>query len=87
MTKVVKFYSDSCAPCKAMAPVFDEVIKELGVEAESLNIGEPANRQKAMELGVRSVPTFVAFNEQGSPFMKTGMVAKEVLKDFISNPQ
>lgn len=87
MAKVIKFYSDNCAPCKAMSPIFDEVVKELEVEAESLNIGEPANRQKAVELGVRSVPTFAVFNEQGSPFMKTGMMSKDALKDFISNPQ
>ena len=87
MAKVIKFYSDNCAPCKAMSPIFDEIVKELGVEAESLNIGEADNRQKALELGVRAVPTFVVYNEQGSPFVKTGMVAKDVLKEFISNPQ
>lgn len=87
MQRIVKFYSDTCPPCKAMAPVFDEVLKELGVEAESLNIGEGNNRQLAMELGIRSVPTFVVYNEQGSPFMKTGMVSKEELKEFFSNPQ
>lgn len=92
MSKVIKFYSDSCAPCKAMAPVFDEVVKELGVEAESINIGDTSswnvpNRQKAAELGIRSIPAFVVYNEQGSPFVKTGMVAKDALKEFISNPQ
>lgn len=87
MAKVIKFYSDNCAPCKAMAPIFDEVVKELGVTSESLNISDTANRNRALELSIRSVPTFIVYNEQGSPYGKTGMLTKEELKEFISNPQ
>ena len=87
MAKVIKFYGDYCAPCKVMAPVFKEAVEELGLDAEEVNIGDAEGRNRAVENGIRSIPSFVAFNEQGSPFVLTGTFTKDELKEFFSNPQ
>ena len=85
MSKVVKFYSDTCAPCKAMAPVFDEVLKELGIEAESKNLGHEGVREVALEAGVRSIPSFVVYTDEGEILSRSGMMSKEALKSFIED--
>lgn len=85
MSKIVKFYSDSCVPCKAMSPIFDEIIDELGFYYESLNISDPDNRQQALEAGVRSVPSFVVYTEQGEVLSRSGVMSKEALKSFIED--
>ena len=85
MSKVVKFYSDTCAPCKAMAPVFDEVLKELGIEADSKNLGHEGVREVALEAGVRSIPSFVVYTDEGEILSRSGMMSKEALKSFIED--
>lgn len=85
MSRVVKFYSDTCAPCKAMAPVFDEVLKELGIEAESKNLGHEGVREVALEAGVRSIPSFVVYTDEGEILSRSGMMSKEALKSFIED--
>lgn len=87
MAKVMKFYGDFCSPCKAMTPIFNEVVEELGLDAEEVNIGDPEGLAEAVKYGIRAIPSFVAFNEQGSPFVLTGTFVKNDLKEFFSNPQ
>lgn len=85
MNKIIKFYSDSCVPCKAMAPIFKEFVEGLdGVEVEEINISNPAGREKAVELGLRSVPTFVAYHDDGSMKTHTGMATLEMLAEKLN---
>lgn len=85
MSRVVKFYSDTCAPCKAMAPVFDEVLTELGIVGESKNLGHEGVREVALEAGVRSIPSFVVYTDEGEILSRSGMMSKEALKSFIED--
>lgn len=85
MAKVVKFYSDSCAPCKAMSPVFDQVLNELGIVGESKNLGHEGVREIALEAGVRSIPSFVVYTDEGETLSRSGMMSKEALKSFIED--
>lgn len=85
MAKVVKFYGDSCAPCKAMAPIFDEVVKELGIIPEEKNLGDDGVRELALEAGVRSIPSFVVYTDNGEIFSRSGMMGKADLKAFLED--
>lgn len=74
MQKLIKFYSDNCAPCKAMAPIFWEFVQlQENVPVEEINISDPEGRDKALALHLRGVPSFVAFYEDGSTLSHTGM--------------
>lgn len=85
MAKVVKFYGDSCSPCKTMAPIFEEVMKELGIESEHKNLGDPGVRDVAIAAGVRSIPSFVVYTDEGEILSRTGIMSKEALKSFIED--
>jgi thioredoxin 1 len=85
MAKVVKFYSDSCAPCKAMNPVFDEVLNELGLIGECKNLGDDGVRELALESGVRSIPSFVVYTNSGEILSRSGIMSKKDLKSFIED--
>lgn len=86
MSKIVKFYSDSCSPCVAMAPIFEEVIKDLGLEnVESKNIGEDGVRDEALKAGVRSVPSFVVYLDNGNILSQSGTLSKEALTTFLKD--
>ena len=88
MYKIIKFYSDSCAPCKAMSPIFDDVAEEMSDNEDivfgSTNIGHGDNRAVAQSFGVRGIPAFVVIKDHQAIGMKNGAMPKEVLKDFIT---
>ena len=85
MSKVIKFYSDQCAPCKAMAPTFEKVVADYNVEVEEVNITEGDGRERAIEYGVRSIPAFVVpNNNSGAHYSLSGMQTEANLKAFLT---
>lgn len=80
MYKLIKFYSDSCAPCKAMAPIVSSVTHERGIELVEMNIGTEEGLNMARSVGVRQVPTFVLEKDGKSVGIKVGAMPEE---DFI----
>ena len=58
MTKVIRFTAEWCGPCKAYAPVFNNVAATTpGTVFETVDID--AYREVAAQYGVRSVPTTI----------------------------
>lgn len=63
MKKILKFYSDTCSPCKFMG----EQLKKLNnVEIQEVNIMDEENESLIDEYKVRTVPTIVVLNEDGN---------------------
>lgn len=60
--KILKFYSQGCAPCKMIAPILEDISKAHNVEVVHIDV--EADPRKAMAYGVRSVPTLV-FEKDG----------------------
>lgn len=80
---LVDFWAEWCGPCKALAPVLDELAGELGdrVVVAKVNVDhEPA---VAGQFGIRSIPTMILFKD-GKPFsMKVGALPKAQLKTWL----
>lgn len=58
---VVDFYSTECPPCEALAPKFDGVAKQFEADAKFVKIFRQENRELAEQLGVKSSPTVLYF--------------------------
>ena len=72
-----------CGPCKMLGPVLEELEEELApkVKIAKLNIDE--NEIIANQLGIRSIPTMVLY-QNGQPLERiVGYKPKEVLKDYL----
>jgi len=60
---VLDFYSTECPPCEAVAPKFEGLAKLYGNDIKFLKIYRQQNRELADQLGVKSSPTLLFFDE------------------------
>ena len=81
---VIDFYATWCGPCKAMNPVLESVEREIGSDV-IYKIDVDQNRDLVERLGIRSVPTFIFFENGTEKERRTGMVAKNYLMESLSN--
>jgi thioredoxin reductase (NADPH) len=58
---VVDFYSDSCGPCRMMAPIFKQVAEEFKDTAVFVKVDTNALHELSSRYQIRSLPTFQWF--------------------------
>lgn len=65
---VIDFGADSCAPCKAMAPVLETLNEELAGEAIILFVDVWKYHSLALEFPVEVIPTQIFIDSDGMPY-------------------
>lgn len=60
---LVDFYADWCGPCKAIAPVLDEISVEMDGKVKFFKLDVDANPAATAMLGIRSIPTLAIFKD------------------------
>ena len=66
---LVDFFATWCGPCKRVAPVLDEVAKEMEGKAEVYKVDIDQSQDIAAKYRVNSVPTMILF-KNGEPAKK-----------------
>lgn len=80
---LVDFYADWCGPCKAMAPVIEELATELDGKAKVGKINVDENSDIAVEYNVMSIPTLVVFKDGKEEKRLVGLREKEELLNLF----
>jgi len=60
---ILDFYSTECPPCEALASKFEDLANLYGKDVRFLKIFRQGNRQLAENLGVKSSPTLLFFDD------------------------
>lgn len=63
---LVDFWADWCMPCRALAPMIDQVAEELAGKLKVFKVDVDANQQTAQTFRIMSIPTLILF-QGGEP--------------------
>ena len=74
---VVDFWAEWCGPCKAIAPVIDELSGEYLNKVKFGKVNVDFNQQTAMKYGIRSIPSLLFFNNGSVVNQIIGSVPKD----------
>ena len=77
------FYSETCAPCRRMAPVFSELEQESGGRFKAVKINVATEGESAQRHNVPVVPTFILFKDGQETARIIGAVPKEELSAMV----
>jgi thioredoxin len=82
---LVDFYTDSCPPCRMMAPVLQELEAEAGGAFKVVKIDAASEGQLAASLRVNSVPAFFAFASGKCVGQTLGAKSKASMKKWFED--
>ena len=76
---LIDFYASWCGPCKALAPVLDELSKEYAGRVDIYKVHVADEAELAALFKVRSIPTLLFVPMNGNPQVSMGAMSKAEL--------
>ncbi|MFQ3224813.1 MAG: thioredoxin 1 [Lentimonas sp.] len=81
---VIDFWAPWCGPCKAIAPILEELAAELGDAVKICKVNVDNNSEIAGKFEIRAIPTILVFKNGAVSDTIVGLTSKDDLKAKIS---
>lgn len=81
---LVDYWAEWCGPCKAIAPILDEVSKEYAGRLQIAKMNVDENRDVPAKFGIRGIPTLMLFKDGQLAATKVGALSKAQLTAFLN---
>ena len=80
---IIDFYADWCGPCRAVAPVLEELGDEYDGTLQIYKIDTDKEQELSSLFGIQSIPTLLFIPVEGAPMMQKGAIPKSAFKEVI----
>lgn len=80
---LIDFYAGWCGPCKALAPVLEELAEEYADEIYIYKVNTEQEQELSALFNIRSIPTLLFVPMGETPQMAQGALPKHTLKQAI----
>ncbi len=81
---LVDFWAEWCGPCRAIAPILEDLAKSNAGKVTIAKLDVDANQRTSMKWNVRSIPTLLFFKDGKHVDTVVGLVPKATLQERIN---
>lgn len=81
---LVDFWAEWCMPCRALAPVLDELATEFQGKIRFAKVNVDECRDIPAKFGIRGIPTLILFNQGKKVNELVGNQPKERIRSMLS---
>ena len=82
---LVDFWAEWCGPCKALAPILDDIANEYDGRVTIAKVNVDENTQTPPKYGIRGIPTMLLFKDGAVEATKVGALSKAELSAFLDS--
>ena len=82
---LVDYWAEWCGPCKAIAPVLEEIAAEYDNKIKICKLDIDANENTPPKYSIRGIPTLMLFKNGAVEATKVGALSKSQLTAFIDS--
>jgi thioredoxin 1 len=80
---LVDFYADWCGPCKMMAPIMQQVSRDMVGKVTVIKVDVDKNEEVARKYQIRSIPTTILFKNGKVLWQGVGVMQADQIKAII----
>lgn len=83
MPALVDFWAAWCGPCRAIAPVIEELAKDYAGKVKIAKMNVDENAKTPVKYGIRAIPTLILFKNGAVVDQITGAVSKTQIENAL----
>ena len=80
---IIDFWAEWCGPCRAFAPVFEELSEKYSGKVTFYKVDTEAEQELAAVFGIRSIPSILFIPKNDKPQMAAGALPKTAMEQAI----
>jgi len=82
---LVDYWAEWCGPCRAIAPILDEIAAEYEGKLKVAKLNIDDNEATPAKYGIRGIPTLMLFKDGNIEATKVGALQKSQLTAFVDS--
>lgn len=80
---LIDFYATWCGPCKAMAPVVEDIAEKYAGKIDVYKVDVDKEEELAALFGIQSIPSLLLVPMEGKPQMSVGALGRQELDKAV----